>query len=63
MDYSDQKKQSNNEGWFENLKKTIKHSTDDVKRVFSSPVTRDMLFYLFVGRVNKLLGLLNNFAH
>ena len=52
MDYSDQKKQSHNEGWFENLKKTIKHSTDDVKRVFSSPVTRDMLFYLFVGRVN-----------
>jgi len=49
MDYSDQKKQSHNEGWFENLKKTIKHSTDDVKRVFSSPVTRDMLFYLFVG--------------
>merc|ERR1711915_997373 len=48
MDYSEQN-ESHNEGWFENMKKTVERGTEDVRRAFSSPVTRDMLFYLFVG--------------
>jgi len=48
MDYSEQK-ESHNEGWFENMKKTVERGTEDVRKAFSSPVTRDMLFYLFVG--------------